>query len=86
VVVLLIAAVALFLVEIMAFADVIGRSDDDFRRVARGSRTVWLGVLASAIALSILFGGRSILSLVGIIAAAYYFVDVRPRLRSLDGA
>ena len=84
-VVLLIASVALFLVEILAFADVFGHTEDAFRQVGRGSRAVWMGVLITAIAVSILFGGRSALSLVGVVAAAYYFVDVRPRLKAVRG-
>ncbi len=79
--VLLIAAVALFLVEVVALADVIGHTDADFRAVARGTRTVWIGVLLTAMGISILFGGRSVLSLIGVVAAAFYLLDVRPRLR-----
>jgi hypothetical protein len=85
IVLLLIASVMLFLVEILAIADVIGRTEDEFRRVGRGSRTVWLGVLGTAILVSILLSSRSVLGLVGVIAAAYYFLDVRPRLKALRG-
>jgi hypothetical protein len=85
VVLLLIASVMLFLVEILAIADVIGRTEDEFRRVGRGSRTVWLGVLGTAILVSILLSSRPVLGLVGVIAAAYYFLDVRPRLKALRG-
>ena len=66
---------------------VIGLSDKDLDKTASvfGNTMTYRNVLITAIALSILFGGRSGLSLVGVVAAAYYFLDVRPRLKALRG-
>lgn len=83
--VLFISSVVLFLIEILAFADVLGHSEEEFAQVRRGSRTVWMGILITAILLSILLSSRSVIGLVGVVAAVYYFADVRPRLKAARG-
>ncbi|MBI1379120.1 MAG: DUF2516 family protein [Frankiales bacterium] len=76
----LLLSVALFLLQVLAIADLVSRSDDDLRRVGRGTRALWFGLLITGVLLSILFRW---LGLLGVLAAAYYFLDVRPRLQAL---
>jgi hypothetical protein len=74
----------IFLVEAIALADVVGRTDDEFRQVRRATKTVWIGILITAMLLSIVVGTRSLASLLGLLVAAYYFLDVRPRLQAVS--
>ena len=56
--------------------------------VATGKQTkqFWLIILALTVIVDLVFGGLlSFLSLIGLIAAIVYFVDVRPALREIGG-
>jgi hypothetical protein len=58
-----------------------------FPAVGRLSKAMWLGILIAAFLISIvfLFSALSLLNIVGVIAAAVYLADVRPKLKQVSG-
>jgi hypothetical protein len=70
-----------------AFFDAVRRQAKLFPHAGRFSKNVWLGILGAALALAIvsLFNPLFFLNVVGVIAAAIYLADLRPKLRQLGG-
>ncbi|MGI8681600.1 MAG: DUF2516 family protein [Mycobacteriales bacterium] len=74
-------ALGLFVLKIFAFVDAAIRPEPVWRAAVTQSKTFWLVLLA----LAVLFGGLGILGLAGLVAAIVYLVDVRPKLREVQG-
>lgn len=70
-----------------AFFDALKRQSRLFPHAGRFSKNVWLAILGVAFALAIvsLFNPLFLFNIVGVIAAAVYVADLRPKLKSLDG-
>ncbi len=70
-----------------AFVDALRRGARLFPHAGRFSKNVWLGILGVALALAIVsvFNPLFLLNVVGVIAAAIYLADLRPKLRQLEG-
>lgn len=70
-----------------AFFDALKRQSRLFPHAGRFSKNVWLGILGVALALAIVsvFNPLFLLNVVGVIAAAIYLADLRPKLRQLEG-
>jgi hypothetical protein len=84
--VLLIINAAAFVVSLFALVDAVLRSSPAFRAVGRGSKTLWVAILAAAVAVAVLgVGIINILAIAGLVAAIVYLVDMRPKLRMLTG-
>jgi hypothetical protein len=77
---------AILVFEAFAFVDVLIRRSDAFPAVDKQTKPFWMIVLGLAVAVSIVpVGGflSGILSLLGLVAAIVYVVDVRPRVRAI---
>ncbi len=70
-----------FAVKAFAFVDAAIRPQPVWPAAVSQSKRFWLLLLA----LAVLFGGIGILGLVGLVAAIVYLVDVRPKLREVQG-
>jgi hypothetical protein len=79
---------ALALTGFAAF-DVVRRKAPLFPHVGRLTKPAWTGILVAAFLISIVYFGSpgtlGILNVVGVVAAAVYLVEVRPKLRQIDG-
>lgn len=83
--------VVAFVVEIAAFLDSLRYKDEVYRAADKKSKVFWtvlLGIAAVVGFLTLPLGGGMrfpfFLSLLGFVAAAVYFADVRKALRSVD--
>lgn len=79
---------ALVLFKLYALVDAALRRDDAYRAADKKSKRFWLVILALALGVDLLFGASvmSPLSLVGLVGAIVYMVDVRPAIKQLtDG-
>jgi hypothetical protein len=58
-----------------------------FPAVGRLSKGAWVGILIAAFLISIvfIFSALSLLNIVGVVAAAVYLADVRPKLKQVSG-
>ncbi|MGI4894798.1 MAG: DUF2516 family protein [Janthinobacterium lividum] len=87
-VVLLVIAVAAFLVEVWALIDVLRRPSAAFTAAGKRTKTFWVAIVAVAAAIGFVslppFSGASVPGLLGILAivgAGVYLADVRPAVR-----
>ncbi|WP_280696624.1 DUF2516 family protein [Kitasatospora sp. GP82] len=73
--------------KLFAFVDAATRREDAYRAADKKTKQFWLIILGIALALDLLLGGSvfALLSLVGLVAAIVYMVDVRPAIRQLTG-
>ncbi|GAA4283146.1 hypothetical protein GCM10022261_06770 [Brevibacterium daeguense] len=88
-IVFLILTVAAFAVELVAFVDSLRYRDEVYRAADKKSKTFWtvlLGISAAVgfLAMPPLSLMPIFISLLGFVAAAVYFTDVRKGLRSVD--
>lgn len=74
---------ALLLFKIFALVDAAIRREDAYRATGKQSKPFWLIILAVAIALDV-FVPSLIFSLIGLVAAIVYVVDVRPAIRAIS--
>lgn len=72
---------ALFGLKAFALLDAGLRPEPVWRAAVSQSKTFWLVLLV----LAVIFGGLGILGLAGLVAAIVYLVDVRPKLREMQG-
>lgn len=87
--VFLVLTVAAFLVELAAFIDSLRYRDEVYRAADKRTKTFWtvlLGVAAAIgfLAMPPLQAMPIFISLLGFVAAAVYFTDVRKGLRAVD--
>lgn len=78
--------IALLVFKVFAFVDAAFRREDAYRAVDKQTKVFWLVVLGFAVAVSFLpvpLIGQ-MLSLVGLVAAIVYMVDVRPRVKAVS--
>lgn len=74
--------------KLFAFVDAVTRREDAFRAADKKTKPFWLIILGLALGLDLLLGAAvfSILTLIGLVAAIVYTVDVRPAIKQLtDG-
>jgi len=87
-VLLILGVGALGLTGFAAF-DVLRHKAPLFPHVGRLTKPAWMGILIAAFLISIVYFGSpgtlGILNVVGVVAASVYLVEVRPKLRQLDG-
>lgn len=76
---------ALLAFKVFVFIDAAFRREDAYRAVDKQTKPFWLIVLGLAVAVSIFSvpGLGQMLSLIGLVAAIVYMVDVRPRIRAI---
>jgi hypothetical protein len=79
---------ALGLTGFAAF-DVVRRKAPLFPHVGRLTKPAWMGILIAAFLISIVYFGSpgtlGFLNVIGVVAASVYLVEVRPKLRQIDG-
>ncbi|GAA2011984.1 DUF2516 family protein [Brevibacterium samyangense] len=87
--VLTVLMIAIFVFSVVAFIDSLRYSGEVYRAADKKSKGLWCGILGAAALVS--FVGMPpmnampmFLSLLAVVAAAVYFVDVRKALRSVD--
>lgn len=82
-------AVGIVLFKAFAFIDAATRREDAYRAADKKTKPFWLIILGLALGLDLLFGANfttSFLTLIGLVAAIVYMVDVRPAIKALtDG-
>lgn len=78
---------ALIAFKVLALLDAAWRRQDAYIAAGKWNKIVWLLVLGAAVAWDIIFlaGVLKLLSLIGLVAAIVYVVDVRPALREAGG-
>jgi Protein of unknown function (DUF2516) len=82
--ILLVGALALFVVKAFAFLDALGRPDQVFPAADKQTKKFWLLILGLFLVEHLIFWQViGLLSLIGTIAALVYLLDVRPTVRSL---
>jgi len=74
--------IALLGLKVFALVDAAIRREDAYRATSKQSKPFWLIILAVAVALDV-FLGSLMFSLIGLVAAIVYLVDVRPAVRSV---
>jgi hypothetical protein len=79
--------IAVFLLTAAAFVDAAIRPKQAYVAAGKQTKPFWLLILGiTAFANLIGFGGvQSLITIVGVIAALVYFVDVRPALKQVGG-
>jgi hypothetical protein len=81
---LLVGALALFVVKAFAFLDALGRPEQVFPAADKQTKKFWLLILGLFLVEHLIFWQViGLLSLIGTIAALVYLLDVRPTVRSL---
>jgi formate-dependent nitrite reductase membrane component NrfD len=77
---------ALLVFKVFVFIDAAFRRADAYRAVDKQTKPFWLIVLGLAVAVSLFAvpGLGQMLSLIGLVAAIVYMVDVRPRIRAIS--
>jgi hypothetical protein len=78
---LLVINLAIFVVKVWALVDAAIRPEAAYVASGKQTKTFWLVVLAVAV----LSGFLGFLSIIGLVAALVYIVDVRPRVRAYRG-
>lgn len=86
--VLLVATLALFVLEGWAFVDAVSRRPESYEAANKQNKKMWMWILSIALAallITTLLMGNPVnfLNMIGIVAALVYLVDVRPAIRSL---
>lgn len=77
---------AAFVAALFGLVDAAVRRSVMFRVVGRGTKALWVAILATAMLISIFTPGvLGILGIAGLVASIVYLVDVRPKLRALGG-
>ncbi|MER5639974.1 DUF2516 family protein [Kitasatospora sp. NPDC002227] len=73
--------------KLFAFVDALTRRDDAFPAADKKTKTFWLVILGLALGLDLLLGASVFgpLTLIGLVAAIVYVVDVRPAVRAVSG-
>jgi hypothetical protein len=86
-IVLLILGLGALVLTGVALVDVLRRRGPLFPHAGRLSKGAWLGILIAAFLISIasFFSPLGLLNIAGVIAAAVYLVDVKPKLQQLGG-
>lgn len=85
-VILTVATIAIFVVQVWAFLDAVSRRSDAFVAADKMTKKAWLVILGVALAAHMLIWTPiSLLNIIGTVAALVYLVDARPALRSLSG-
>jgi hypothetical protein len=74
---------ALTLFKVFTFVDAAFRREDAFRAANKQTKPFWLIILGVAVGID-LFLGMLFLSLIGLVAAIVYTVDVRPALKRVS--
>jgi hypothetical protein len=74
-------------VEGFALVDALRQRTDAFPAAGKLTKPIWLGILALATALGIIFvfSPFGFLSIVAFVAAAVYLADVRPAVKGVSG-
>jgi hypothetical protein len=75
----LVISVVLLAVKIWALVDAIIRPEHAFVAAGKQTKGFWLVILALAVVL----GWIGLFSIIGLVAALVYLVDVRPRVREI---
>jgi len=82
-------ATAIIGFKAFAFVDAATRREDAYRAADKKTKVFWLIVLGLALGLDLLLGANPItgfMTLIGLVAAIVYMVDVRPAIKQLtDG-
>ncbi|GJF29705.1 membrane protein [Kitasatospora sp. NE20-6] len=82
-------AMAIIGFKLFALVDAALRRDDAYRAADKKTKGFWLIVLGLALGLDLLLGAyvlSNFLTLIGLVAAIVYMVDVRPAIKQLtDG-
>ncbi|MGW6917395.1 DUF2516 family protein [Kitasatospora sp. NPDC054939] len=81
-------AVAILGFKGFVLVDAATRPEAAYRAADKKTKPFWLAVLGIAFGLDVLFGADmiySFLTLIGLVAAIVYMVDVRPAIRELTG-
>ena len=83
----LVLGVAALVMEVWALVDCLRRREDAFRAAGKLTKPAWLAILALACCVGFIFVQAvfGMLSLVAVVAAAVYHVDVRPALDRVMG-
>jgi di/tricarboxylate transporter len=79
--VFLIIHVAILVVIVYAFVDSLLHTDAAYRAAGKLHKTAWVTILVVAF----LFSLAGFLSVIGLIAALIYLLDVRPAVRGISG-
>ena len=74
-----------FALKVWALVDVFGHDDASYRASDRFTRTTWIVIMAGAIALHLWVGGLAWGGAMGTVVALVYLLDVRPRVRAVEG-
>ncbi|WP_030267739.1 DUF2516 family protein [Streptomyces sp. NRRL B-24484] len=82
-------SVAIIGFKLFAFVDAAFRREDAYRAADKKTKGFWLIVLGLALGLDLLLGANvlgNFLTLIGLVAAIVYVVDVRPAIKQItDG-
>ncbi|MFD0528895.1 DUF2516 family protein [Kitasatospora arboriphila] len=82
-------SVAIIGFKLFAFVDAAIRREDAYRAADKKTKGFWLIVLGLALGIDLLLGANvlgNFLTLIGLVAAIVYVVDVRPAIKQLtDG-
>ncbi|GAA2137493.1 DUF2516 family protein [Kitasatospora kazusensis] len=80
-------AMAMVGFKLFAFGDAVTRREDAYPAADKKTKPFWLIILGLALGLDLLFGASVFgpLTLVGLVAAIVYMVDVRPALKQVTG-
>lgn len=86
--ILLTIGVLAWAAQLWAFIDALRRRPDAFVAADKRTKTFWLIILgvAAAVGFATFTSPMGLLGLLGIIAAAVYFADVKPALDRVTGA
>ena len=78
--ILTVLSVLFLIVKVWALADCATRPKDAFAAAGKRSRNFWLVLTGVAALTGLLFSPLGIFGLAGLVVAAVYLVDVRPRV------
>lgn len=86
-VVLLILGVGSIVLTAFAAIDAVRQQTSLFPAVGRQTKVFWVAILAVAFLVSIVSLGNalSLFNVIGVIAAAIYLADVRPKIKQISG-
>lgn len=87
--VFLVITVAVFVLEVVALLDSLRYSGEAYRAAGKLTKPAWCGILAAAavigfLAMPPMHFMPMFISILGFVAAAVYFLDVRRAVRSVD--
>lgn len=78
---LALVSAAIFGLKLFALIDAAVRPQAAWRAAVSQSKTLWLVILGVAL----LLGGIGLLGVVALVATIFYLVDVRPKLKDVQG-